>query len=108
MEVGAANVPKGISVEKEKNDLKKFLEQERKLTNLVSDIFSDRLMEEIYVKLDKFERMVIWCTYPELTLEEVEIIEEMMVEGYSAEEILNAMELEDRSDIMQEVIDTLC
>lgn len=31
-----------------------------------------------------------------------------MVEGYSAEEILEYMELEDRSDIMQEVIDTLC
>jgi len=88
--------------------LKKFLEQERKLTKLVGDIFSDKLMEEIYVRLDKFERMVIWCTYPELTLEEIEIIEEMIVENYSAEEILNAMELEDRSNVMQEVIDTLC
>lgn len=65
-------------------------------------------MEEIFVKLSKFDRMVIWCTYPELTLEEIEIIEEMIVQGYSAEEILNAMELEDRSDVMQEVIDTLC
>lgn len=65
-------------------------------------------MEEIYVRLDKFERMVIWCTYPELTLEEVEIIEEMIAEDYSAEEILDAMELEDRSDVIQEVIDTLC
>lgn len=52
--------------------------------------------------------MVIWCTYPELTLEEVKIIEEMMVEDYSAEEIFEYMELEDRSDVMQEVIDTLC
>lgn len=65
-------------------------------------------MDKIYRELDKFERMVIQCTYPELTLEEVEIIEEMMVEGYSAEEILEYMELEDRSDVMQEVIDTLC
>ena len=65
-------------------------------------------MDEVYVRLDKFERMVIWCTYPELTLEEIEIIEAMIVENYSAEEILNAMELEDRSDVMQEVIDTLC
>ena len=63
-------------------------------------------MDEIYKELDKFERMVIWCTYPELTPEEVEIIEEMIAEDYSAEEILNAMELEDRSDVMQEVIDT--
>lgn len=65
-------------------------------------------MDKIYRELDKFERMVIWCTYPELTLEEVEIIEEMIVQGYSAEEILEYMELEDRSDVMQEVIDTLC
>lgn len=108
VEVGAADAPKEISVEKEKNDLKKFLEQERKLTNLVSDIFSDQLMDEIYRELDDFEQMVIWCTYPELTLEEIEIIGEMMVEGYSAEEILEYMELEDRSNIMEWVIRTLC
>lgn len=65
-------------------------------------------MEDIYKKLSKFDRMVIWCTYPELTLEEVEIIEEMIVQNYSAEEIFEYMELEDRSDIMQEVIETLC
>jgi len=52
--------------------------------------------------------MVIWCTYPELTLEEIEIIGEMMVEGYSAEEILEYMELEDRSSTMEWVIRTLC
>lgn len=65
-------------------------------------------MEEIYSNLCKFDRAVIWCTYPELTLEEVEIIEEMMVRDYSAEEILEAMDLEDRSAIIQEVINTLC
>ena len=65
-------------------------------------------MEEIFVRLSKFDRMVIWCTYPELTLEEIEIIEELIAEDYSAEEILNIMELEDRSEVMQEMIDTLC
>ena len=52
--------------------------------------------------------MVIWCTYPELTLEEIEIIEELMTEDYSSEAILEIMELEDRSEVMQEMIDTLC
>ena len=65
-------------------------------------------MDEIYRELDDFEQMVIWCTYPELTLEEIEIIGEMMVEGYSAEEILEYMELEDRSNTMEWVIRTLC
>lgn len=88
--------------------MKRFLEQDRKLTDLIGNIFSDKLMEDIYKKLSKFDRMVIWCTYPELTLEEIEIIEEMIVQDYSAEEIFEYMELEDRSDIMQEVIETLC
>lgn len=88
--------------------MKKFLENERKLVDAIENIFSDRLIEELYVRLDKFERMVIWCTYPELTLEEVEIIEEMMAQNYLAEEILEKMELDDRSDDMQEVVDTLC
>ena len=65
-------------------------------------------MDEIFVSLSKFDRMVIWCTYPELTLEEIEIIEELMTEDYSSEAILEIMELEDRSESMQEMIDTLC
>lgn len=52
--------------------------------------------------------MVIWCTYPELTPEKVEIIRGMIIEEYSWEEIIDVIGLEDREEKVQEVIDILC
>lgn len=59
-------------------------------------------MDYLYTITGEFERAILWSTYPELSLKEVDQIEELLLEDKSAGEILETMGLEDRDELMKE------
>lgn len=75
------------------------------ISNIVEKYFPDDYqMNTIFRYVGDYMRAILWSTYPELNLHEIEAIEELLVEGATAEEILQIMGLEDRDEQLQQVM----
>lgn len=75
------------------------------ISNIVEKYFPDDYqMNTIFSYVGDYMRAILWSTYPELNLREIEAIEELLIEEATAEEILQIMELEDRDEQLQQIM----
>lgn len=69
--------------------MKTLVEMNYEISNIVEKYFPDDYqMNTIFSYVGDYMRAILWSTYPELNLREIEAIEELLIEEATAEEIL--------------------
>lgn len=63
--------------------------------------------DTIFIYYEDYQRMVLWSTYPELNIQQIEIIEELLIQDATAEQILEIMQLEDRDEKMRQIMEDI-
>ncbi len=85
--------------------MKTFVTMHNEICNVVGKYFPDTCqMDTVFRYVDDYMRAILWSTYPELNLNEIEAIEELLIQDATAEEILQIMQLEDRDEKLQQTI----